>query len=131
MIATLSFSQNTYPKKIQLNSDTLILITPNQLIDINKDLLLYSHLKKNILTIKFELSRKIKEIQKKDSEYKSKVLSLSGEISTLDKLNEANDKLITYYKKEVKIQKRSKVTMFFAGVTVGVATTSIIILTIK
>ena len=39
-----SFSQTSYPKKLKLGNDTVIAITPSQLIQINKCLNGYSHL---------------------------------------------------------------------------------------
>lgn len=44
MTTISSFSQTSYPKKLKLGNDTVIAITPNQLIQINKCLNSYSHL---------------------------------------------------------------------------------------
>lgn len=133
LTATSLYCQNSYPKKILINSDTIVAITPIQLKQINsrllelKDLRLYTQTleeynatQKNVIKHQIGLNR---ELNKKNTR-----LLINN--SDLMKLNSTNDKLLGYYKKELKVQKRRKTLTFFGGLTIGVAATSIFMLTV-
>lgn len=52
----LGFSQSSYPKKILLGNDTVLAITKQQLITINRNLNNYIHLKKLNRNLQMDLS---------------------------------------------------------------------------
>ena len=67
---------------------------------------------------------------KLNRELNKKNVALLANYSDLLKIKSTDEKLIGYYKKELKVQKRRKTLTFFGGLTVGIAATSIFMLTI-
>lgn len=134
MTATSLYSQDSYPEKISLNGDTLIAITPQQLVSINSmlddrlTLKLYGDSLVSIVDMQLtSIERQIalnRLLNKRNTE-------LLVENSDLFKLKQENEKLVDYLKREIRVKNRKKTGTFFLGVTIGVASasTAILILT--
>lgn len=136
MIATWSYSQNTYPSKIVIDQDTIVCITPTQLSRVNQ--LLYdriqlkNQLKQTQLALtKLKLSSS--SLISINEKLNSKNTELFVEYTKQLKMNEINDKLIEYYINEIKVKQRQKTRTFFGGLAIGAiaSTTTILILQAK
>lgn len=130
----LSYSQDSYPKKLSIDNRIIIAITESQLKKINTYLLEYEHLslyKDSLMSLmaiqELSIEKQINTnrlLNKRNSE-------LLIENADLYKINDTNKKLREYYEKELKVKNRKKTIAFFGGVAVGITTTSFLILMIK
>ena len=126
-IATLLFSQEHYPKKILLGKDTVVAITPNQLVLINElceDGEFYEEQYNDALNALDKIDSICKEQEK---QFKKSVELNDKLISNFKKSNEAIDKLNQSLIKE---QKKSKRNLYIGGVG-GVIVTSLIVFLLK
>lgn len=128
------YSQESFPKTIQIEGDTVIAITPNQLHWVNsvirdKENLEFKEKEFNLLLTKQEVN--LKKMSRLNGRLLEKNTKMLANYSDLIKLNETNDKLITYYKKEVDIQRRRKVWGTIGGFTFGVTVGATLFLFLK
>ena len=127
----LSYSQNSYPRKLILESDTVIVISEPQLKKINEYLLRYEKLNLyndsliSILNTQKTILDKRNVLNELLNKRNSDLLIQNAD---LIKLNSTNNKIQEYYKKELKVKNRKKTIAFFGGLTLGIATTSTLIL---
>lgn len=114
-----SFSQSTYPKIILNEGDTVVAVTPNQLVRINRDLNSFNYLQKSYLNIVNQLSvaDSLNTVQKQ-------MLSTQDEILAVESLKFkrvmlVNDNLRTTFKKEKK-ETRNKALLIGGGVGLSI-----------
>jgi hypothetical protein len=131
LTATSLYSQTTYPSKIRVEEDTLIVITPKQLVKVNSTFQELEHTildnKRLNLTLD-SYRRNTTKMMRINELLQEKNTRMLVNYSEHIKLNNTNKKLAEYYRKEIEVQKRKKVWSFFGGFTIGVAITSTLIL---
>lgn len=115
-----SFSQSTYPKIILNEGDTVVAVTPNQLVRINRDLNSFNHLQKSYLNIVNQLSvaDSLNTVQKQMLSTQDEILAV--ESLKFERVMLVNDNLRTTFKKEKK-ETRNKALLIGGGVglTIG------------
>lgn len=141
LIVISSFSQETYPKKIELGGDTLICLTPEQAWDINFEFEINRQLEQNldslselsnyygllvdrVIARNFSLEQDMKLL---NSNYRS----LEYNNGILGKQNNINLEIIENYKKELKSQRKKAFKLTIGGFCVGVTTGSILFLVLS
>ena len=131
LIAILSFCQETYPKKIYIESDTVLAITDEQLIIINEtfDELDYYKVKNDSLYIDLIIHKELIEKQLNiNSILVSKNTEISIENDNLYRKDQINTDIIELYKKDLKHQKNKGMKLMIGGFTVGVTFGTILVL---
>jgi len=114
-----------------LEGDTVIVISEPQLKKINEYLLRYEklYLYNDSLISILNTQKTILDKRNALNELLNKRNSdLLIQNADLIKLKSTNNKLQEYYKKELKVKNRKKTIAFFGGLTIGIATTSTLIL---
>lgn len=133
-MATLSYSQDYCPKKIVLDKDTLITISPSQLQEINFRLIKLNNQTEYLEGVEQYLFDLQGEMFKQSS-LNERLLTKNNELfiqnSELAKLNRTNSDIQKYYKKEIKNYKKQQVKVAIIGGLVGVSITSILFLTLN
>ena len=125
----LSFCQTTYPKKLVIDNDTVVVITPIQLKGINQLLVDRKILKETLsdVQIRFKMLQNDILSMNKLSENKSQLISLQKkQIEDLTSLNGYSDQNITLLKQQLKDEKKKKVKF----TVIGISTTALITTTI-
>lgn len=130
MIATLSYCQNTYPKKIVLESkDTVVAITETQLQHINECFYDRDAMSVDADSMAYLLAMQSLSIERQSNINKKLVLKNTKLLTDyLDaiKLYEL-EKQITYYKEqELKAAKKKQIKMMVGGFSVGIGTAAIV-----
>ena len=133
-MAILSYSQDYCPKKIVLDKDTLITISPSQLQEINFRLIKLNNQTEYLEGVEQYLFDLQGEMFKQSS-LNERLLTKNNELfiqnSELAKLNRTNSDIQKYYKKEIKNYKKQQVKVAIIGGLVGVSITSILFLTLN
>ena len=114
-----SFSQSTYPKIILNEGDTVVAVTPNQLVRINKDLNSFNYLQKSYLNIVNQLSvaDSLNTVQKQMLSTQDEILAV--ESLKFERVMLVNDNLRTTFKKEKK-KTRNKALLIGGGVGLSI-----------
>lgn len=114
-----SFSQSTYPKIILNEGDTVVAVTPNQLVRINKDLNSFNYLQKSYLNIVNQLSvaDSLNTVQKQMLSTQDEILAV--ESLKFERVMLVNDNLRTIFKKEKK-ETRNKALLIGGGVGLSI-----------
>lgn len=114
-----SFSQNTYPKIILNEGDTVVAVTPNQLVRINRDLNSFNYLQKSYLNIVNQLSvaDSLNTVQKQMLSTQDEILAV--ESLKFERVMLVNDNLRTIFKKEKK-KTRNKALLIGGGVGLSI-----------
>lgn len=114
-----SFSQNTYPKIILNEGDTVVAVTPNQLVRINRDLNSFNYLQKSYLNIVNQLSvaDSLNTVQKQMLSMQDEILAV--ESLKFERVMLVNDNLRTIFKKEKK-ETRNKALLIGGGVGLSI-----------
>ncbi len=114
-----SFSQNTYPKIILNEGDTVVAVTPNQLVRINRDLNSFNYLQKSYLNIVNQLSvaDSLNTVQKQMLSTQDEILAV--ESLKFERVMSVNDNLRTTFKKEKK-ETRNKALLIGGGVGLSI-----------
>lgn len=114
-----SFSQSTYPKIILNEGDTVVAVTPNQLVRINRDLNSFSYLQKSYLNIVNQLSvaDSLNTVQKQMLSTQDEILAV--ESLKFERVMLVNDNLRTTFKKEKK-ETRNKALLIGGGVGLSI-----------
>lgn len=114
-----SFSQNTYPKIILNEGDTVVAVTPNQLVRINRDLNSFNYLQKSYLNIVNQLSvaDSLNTVQKQMLSSQDEILAV--ESLKFERVMLVNDNLRTIFKKEKK-ETRNKALLIGGGVGLSI-----------
>lgn len=114
-----SFSQNTYPKIILNEGDTVVAVTPNQLVRINRDLNSFNYLQKSYLNIVNQLSvaDSLNTVQKQILSTQDEILAV--ESLKFERVMSVNDNLRTTFKKEKK-ETRNKALLIGGGVGLSI-----------
>lgn len=114
-----SFSQNTYPKIILNEGDTVVAVTPNQLVRINRDLNSFNYLQKSYLNIVNQLSvaDSLNTVQKQMLSMQDEILAV--ESLKFERVMLVNDNLRTTFKKEKK-ETRNKALLIGGGVGLSI-----------
>ena len=114
-----SFSQNTYPKIILNEGDTVVAVTPNQLVRINRDLNSFNYLQKSYLNIVNQLSvaDSLNTVQKQMLSTQDEILDV--ESLKFERVMLVNDNLRTIFKKEKK-ETRNKALLIGGGVGLSI-----------
>ena len=127
MIATLLFSQELYPGKILLGKDTVVAITPEQVVLINElceDVEFYEEQYKDALNA----LNKVDSICKEQEKGLNKSIELNKNLMVnYRRSNEARDELNESLIKE---QKKSKRNLYIGGIG-GVIVTSLMVFLVK
>jgi hypothetical protein len=98
-ITISSFSQTSYPKKILFQNDTVVAITQAQLIQVNRSLNDYVHLKEAYALTQMDLAVSDSML----NYYKQSVVSQQGIISLQD---EKFNKQTTFYEESLRREKK-------------------------
>ena len=114
-----SFSQSTYPKIILNEGDTVVAVTPNQLVRINRDLNSFNYLQKSYLSIVNQLSvaDSLNTVQKQMLSTQDEILAV--ESLKFERVMSVNDNLRTTFKKEKK-ETRNKALLIGGGVGLSI-----------
>lgn len=114
-----SFSQSTYPKIILNEGDTVVAVTPNQLVRINRDLNSFNYLQKSYLNIVNQLSAadSLNTVQKQMLSTQDEILAV--ESLKFERVMSVNDNLRTTFKKEKK-ETRNKALLIGGGVGLSI-----------
>lgn len=114
-----SFSQSTYPKIILNEGDTVVAVTPNQLVRINMDLNSFNYLQKSYLNIVNQLSvaDSLNTVQKQMLSTQDEILAV--ESLKFERVMLVNDNLRTTFKKEKK-ETRNKALLIGGGVGLSI-----------
>lgn len=114
-----SFSQSTYPKIILNEGDTVVAVTPNQLVRINRDLNSFNYLQKSHLNIVNQLSvaDSLNTVQKQMLSTQDEILAV--ESLKFERVMLVNDNLRTTFKKEKK-ETRNKALLIGGGVGLSI-----------
>ncbi|WAX08816.1 hypothetical protein BS162P1_00037 [Bacteroides phage BS162P1] len=114
-----SFSQSTYPKIILNEGDTVVAVTPNQLVRINRDLNSFNYLQKSYLNIVNQLSvaDSLNTVQKQMLSTQDEILAV--ESLKFERVMLVNDNLRTTFKKEKK-ETRNKALLIGGGVGLSI-----------
>lgn len=114
-----SFSQSTYPKIILNEGDTVVAVTPNQLVRINRDLNSFNYLQKSYLNIVNQLSvaDSLNTVQKQMLSMQDEILAV--ESLKFERVMLVNDNLRTTFKKEKK-ETRNKALLIGGGVGLSI-----------
>lgn len=114
-----SFSQSTYPKIILNEGDTVVAVTPNQLVRINRDLNSFNYLQKSYLNIVNQLSvaDSLSTVQKQMLSTQDEILAV--ESLKFERVMLVNDNLRTTFKKEKK-ETRNKALLIGGGVGLSI-----------
>ena len=114
-----SFSQSTYPKIILNEGDTVVAVTPNQLVRINRDLNSLNYLQKSYLNIVNQLSvaDSLNTVQKQMLSTQDEILAV--ESLKFERVMLVNDNLRTTFKKEKK-ETRNKALLIGGGVGLSI-----------
>lgn len=114
-----SFSQSTYPKIILNEGDTVVAVTPNQLVRINRDLNSFNYLQKSYLNIVKQLSvaDSLNTVQKQMLSTQDEILAV--ESLKFERVMLVNDNLRTTFKKEKK-ETRNKALLIGGGVGLSI-----------
>lgn len=114
-----SFSQSTYPKIILNEGDTVVAVTPNQLVRINRDLNSFNYLQKSYLNIVNQLSvaDSLNTVQKQMLSTQDEILAV--ESLKFERVMLVNDNLRTTFKKEKK-KTRNKALLIGGGVGLSI-----------
>lgn len=114
-----SFSQSTYPKIILNEGDTVVAVTPNQLVRINRDLNSFNYLQKSYLNIVNQLSvaDSLNTVQKQMLSTQDEILAV--ESLKFERVMSMNDNLRTTFKKEKK-ETRNKALLIGGGVGLSI-----------
>ena len=114
-----SFSQSTYPKIILNEGDTVVAVTPNQLVRINRDLNSFNYLQKSYLNIVNQLSvaDSLNTVQKQMLSTQDEILAV--ESLKFERVMLVNDNLRTTFKKEKK-ETRNKALLIGGGVCLSI-----------
>ncbi len=114
-----SFSQSTYPKIILNEGDTVVAVTPNQLVRINRDLNSFNYLQKSYLNIVNQLSvaDSLNTVQKQMLSTQDEILAV--ESLKFERVMSVNDNLRTTFKKEKK-ETRNKALLIGGGVGLSI-----------
>lgn len=114
-----SFSQSTYPKIILNEGDTVVAVTPNQLVRINRDLNSFNYLQKSYLNIVNQLSvaDSLNTVQKQMLSTQDEILAV--ESLKFERVMLVNDNLRTIFKKEKK-ETRNKALLIGGGVGLSI-----------
>jgi len=129
LITALSYSQNSYPKKIVLDSDTIVAITPGQLIRANVKFIEYDLCSSNLKESKEYIDELEQTILNKDDlikEYNNSFNRLSGAYNELDSVSSQIEKdNIKINRQNVRLKKNIKI---FTGVSFAAGASLILIL---
>lgn len=114
-----SFSQSTYPKIILNEGDTVVAVTPNQLVRINRDLNNFNYLQKSYLNIVNQLSvaDSLNTVQKQMLSTQDEILAV--ESLKFERVMLVNDNLRATFKKEKK-ETRNKALLIGGGVGLSI-----------
>lgn len=114
-----SFSQSTYPKIILNEGDTVVAVTPNQLVRINRDLNSFNYLQKSYLNIVNQLSvaDSLNTVQKQMLSTQDEILAV--ESLKFERVMLVNDNLRTTFKKKKK-ETRNKALLIGGGVGLSI-----------
>ena len=114
-----SFSQSTYPKIILNEGDTVVAVTPNQLVRINRDLNNFNYLQKSYLNIVNQLSvaDSLNTVQKQMLSTQDEILAV--ESLKFERVMSVNDNLRTTFKKEKK-ETRNRALLIGGGVGLSI-----------
>ncbi len=114
-----SFSQSTYPKIILNEGDTVVAVTPNQLVRINRDLNNFNYLQKSYLNIVKQLSvaDSLNTVQKQMLSTQDEILAV--ESLKFERVMSVNDNLRTTFKKEKK-ETRNRALLIGGGVGLSI-----------
>lgn len=134
LTVTLGYSQNIYPKKIVLSSDTVVIITPLQLKSINQKLTERKILKESVSDIQTHYTQQNLYIKKMNtlSEDKTKlIIKQNQQIADLKNISDNADKNMELMRKEISNQKRKKFTSTIKWVGITMAATATVVSLIK
>ena len=130
MTATLSYCQDTYPKKIVLDSrDTVIAITETQLKDINQCFYDREEMIVNADSMAYLLGMQSLSITRQSNINKKLVMKntkLLSDYTDAMKMYELEKQITEYKDKELKVAKKKQIKMMVGGFTVGIGTAAII-----
>lgn len=116
LISVSSYSENKYPKKLIFESDTVVLITPTQLIQINCKLIDLDKCREE-LTLLTESNKVQDELI---SNLESNILLKNKEISLLNSKLENYEKTIKIYNEDISKTKRKSLVISGISITIGV-----------
>jgi hypothetical protein len=123
LIATWSYCQETYPKKIAFEQDTVICINKEQLVKINGAFEELEHYKGKLDSIGIEIDFQKTMIEKQlsiNSKLSSRNVELLIENDNLYQKDEINRQILTFKEKELKYQKKKSMELLVGGFTIGV-----------
>jgi len=130
LIATLSYCQNTYPKKIVLdNKDTVVAITETQLQYINECFYQRDGMDIDADSMAYLLAMQSLSISRQSKINKQLVLKntkLLSDYSDVMKMYELEKQITEYKEKELKAAKKKQIKMMVGGFTVGIGTAAIV-----
>lgn len=130
LIATLSYCQNTYPKKIVLdNKDTVISITKAQLQHINQCLYDRVCMTEKADSMTYLLAMQSLSISRQSKINKQLVLKntkLLSDYSDAMKMYEMEKQIAEYKEQELKAAKKKQIKMMVGGFSVGIGTAAIV-----
>lgn len=116
LISVSSYSENKYPKKLIFESDTVVLITPTQLTQINCKLIDLDKCREE-LTLLTESNKVQDELI---SNLESNILLKNKEISLLNSKLENYEKTIKIYNEDISKTKRKSLVISGISITIGV-----------
>lgn len=133
MTITSSYSQNSFPKKIVLNNDTVIAITSHQLVTINQKLLqlaMYKEVASDCGNSMATLNKSIEKANALIAQQSELIAFQKAQISDLNKLDDYSKQNIEVLKKQLKLQRQRtvKAVVIGSGVTALVTATVISLL---
>ena len=130
LIATLSYCQNTYHKKIVLdNKDTVVAITETQLQDINECFYQRDEMSIDVDSMAYLLAMQSLSISRQSKINKQLVLKntkLLSDYSDAVKMYELEKKITEYKEQELKAAKKKQIKMMVGGFSVGIGTAAIV-----
>lgn len=130
LIATLSYSQNTYPKKIVLESkDTIVAITETQLQYINECFSQRDEMSTDVDSMSYLLAMQSLSIYRQSKINKELILKntkLLSDYSDVTKMYELEKKITEYKEQELKAAKKKQIKMMVGGFSFGIGTAAIV-----
>ena len=134
MTITSSYSQNSFPKKIVLNRDTVIAISPVQLQTINQKLLqlaMYKEVAADCGNSVATLNKNIEQANTLIAQQNELIAFQKKQINDLNKLDDYSNQNIDVLKKQLKLQKQRTAKAVFIGSGVTALVTATVISLLK
>lgn len=129
LIVTLSYCQDTYPIKIVLGNDTVVVVTERQLQDINSCFFDRDNMELDADSMVYLLAMQSLSISRQSNINKKLVIKntkLLSDLTDYQKMLDMQKQITAYKEEELKVAKKKQIKMMVGGFSVGIGTAAIV-----